>query len=364
MRAWSERRRACGLSTSWDRVESRSTIFLVVSVISLRATNSRLVGIRSGSHTEPCLDKLPTNGRYTPARTPEINRAGETELEWPSGPRPGSKCATVCGRIAGFETGRISVSHAKSARLRARSPGVAGRVAPVLVDDRTGRINAGAPGESIWADATADVDQFQQAMAMMVQMFGTMHRDQMEVIREELERLNELSDEVHALRDRVGRPDAGRACARILRACHRHTGPFRAVPVEPTIAVRPAATETAQPEGRGGDATGGPEQPATARSMPQQPSTPISGLSESAALARSLKTPANNDQGPTENSRPFGPEPSLKNNETKAASTSERIPWSGFISGSCFSNKNARPAGKRYSSSCPGGLLTVPVRCG
>ena len=29
-------------------------------------------------------------------------------------------------------------------------------------------------------------DQFQQAMAMMVQMFGTMHRDQMEVIRAEL----------------------------------------------------------------------------------------------------------------------------------------------------------------------------------
>ena len=29
-------------------------------------------------------------------------------------------------------------------------------------------------------------DQFQQAMAMMVQMFGTMHRDQMEVIRTEL----------------------------------------------------------------------------------------------------------------------------------------------------------------------------------
>ena len=27
-------------------------------------------------------------------------------------------------------------------------------------------------------------DQFQQAMAMMVKMFGTMHRDQMEVIRE------------------------------------------------------------------------------------------------------------------------------------------------------------------------------------
>ena len=32
-------------------------------------------------------------------------------------------------------------------------------------------------------------DQFQQAMAMMVQMFGTMHREQMEVIRAELDQL-------------------------------------------------------------------------------------------------------------------------------------------------------------------------------
>ena len=33
-------------------------------------------------------------------------------------------------------------------------------------------------------------DQFQQAMAMMLQMFGTMHREQMEVIREEMDRLH------------------------------------------------------------------------------------------------------------------------------------------------------------------------------
>ena len=43
-------------------------------------------------------------------------------------------------------------------------------------------------------------DQFQQAIAMMVQMFGEMHRDQMEVIREELGRLHELTDEFNALR--------------------------------------------------------------------------------------------------------------------------------------------------------------------
>ena len=46
-------------------------------------------------------------------------------------------------------------------------------------------------------------DQFQQAMAMMVQMFGTMHRDQMEVIRAELDRLHELTDEFHALKNEL-----------------------------------------------------------------------------------------------------------------------------------------------------------------
>jgi hypothetical protein len=46
-------------------------------------------------------------------------------------------------------------------------------------------------------------DQFQQAMAMMVQMFGTMHRDQMEVIRAELDRLHDLTAEFHALKSEL-----------------------------------------------------------------------------------------------------------------------------------------------------------------
>jgi pSer/pThr/pTyr-binding forkhead associated (FHA) protein len=46
-------------------------------------------------------------------------------------------------------------------------------------------------------------DQFQQAMSMMVQMFGTMHRDQMEVIRAELDQLRELTDEFHALKNEL-----------------------------------------------------------------------------------------------------------------------------------------------------------------
>ena len=44
------------------------------------------------------------------------------------------------------------------------------------------------------------VDQFQQAMAMMFQMFGTMQRDQMELIRDEFEQLRILTEEIHALK--------------------------------------------------------------------------------------------------------------------------------------------------------------------
>jgi pSer/pThr/pTyr-binding forkhead associated (FHA) protein len=46
-------------------------------------------------------------------------------------------------------------------------------------------------------------DQFQQAMSMLVQMFGKMHRDQMDVIRLELDRLNELTQEFKLLKDEL-----------------------------------------------------------------------------------------------------------------------------------------------------------------
>jgi pSer/pThr/pTyr-binding forkhead associated (FHA) protein len=54
-------------------------------------------------------------------------------------------------------------------------------------------------------------DQFQQAMTMMVQMFGTMHRDQMEVIRAELDQLRELTEEFHALKDELAERTRERA---------------------------------------------------------------------------------------------------------------------------------------------------------
>ena len=66
---------------------------------------------------------------------------------------------------------------------------------------------------------------------MMVQMFGTMHRDQMAVIREELDRLRDLTEEFHALKgelaSRMHKPDATGSSGSAV------------APAKPNRAVRP-----------------------------------------------------------------------------------------------------------------------------
>jgi hypothetical protein len=52
-------------------------------------------------------------------------------------------------------------------------------------------------------------EQFQQAVTTMAQMFGALHREQMGLVREELDRLRDLTRELHGLRaELVGRPPA------------------------------------------------------------------------------------------------------------------------------------------------------------
>jgi pSer/pThr/pTyr-binding forkhead associated (FHA) protein len=51
-------------------------------------------------------------------------------------------------------------------------------------------------------------DQFQQAMMMMFQMFNTLQRDQIGVIRQELDHLQELSRELHALQSELAKRSA------------------------------------------------------------------------------------------------------------------------------------------------------------
>jgi pSer/pThr/pTyr-binding forkhead associated (FHA) protein len=57
-------------------------------------------------------------------------------------------------------------------------------------------------------------DQFQQTVMMMVQMFGAMHKEQMGFIREEMDRVQELTRELHALQAELAkRPQEGPAQA-------------------------------------------------------------------------------------------------------------------------------------------------------
>jgi hypothetical protein len=81
-------------------------------------------------------------------------------------------------------------------------------------------------------------DQFQQAMGMLVQMFSTMHREQMDVIREELDRLHELTRELQELKDELAR-SPGRAAA---PAAGPATSP---VPILPPATPNPARAPAA-----------------------------------------------------------------------------------------------------------------------
>jgi hypothetical protein len=116
-------------------------------------------------------------------------------------------------------------------------------------------------------------DQFQQAMAMMVQMFGTMHREQMEMIQAELAGLHELTEEFHALKKELAN-----------RTKERDTTVSSAPTIAPTgldgtITTEPIASATAMAEGSSGlkttqaDARSAPHAPSLASSVPEQQSS-------------------------------------------------------------------------------------------
>jgi pSer/pThr/pTyr-binding forkhead associated (FHA) protein len=88
-------------------------------------------------------------------------------------------------------------------------------------------------------------DQFQQAMGMLVQMFGTMHREQMDVIREELDRLHDLTRELQELKQELAK-GPGPATPSTQPAA-APTSPA----AEAIAARRPAAT-AGPPPGRAG----------------------------------------------------------------------------------------------------------------
>ena len=85
-------------------------------------------------------------------------------------------------------------------------------------------------------------DQFQQAMAMMVQMFGTMHRDQMEVIRAELDQLRELTEEFHALKNELANRSRAETATSELAVDPAELEPTTAIKPEVSVTTPVAAT--------------------------------------------------------------------------------------------------------------------------
>jgi len=141
-------------------------------------------------------------------------------------------------------------------------------------------------------------DQFQQAVVMMVQMFGRMHHDQMEVIRTELDQLRELTEEFHTLknelasRSRVETPSPNLA-----------TGPGNSAPkapVEPGVSLTSPMAAASEPSNGLGVAPAGPSPvisvSSPTSSTPEERLSPESRLSPTSALAEPSVVPSISEQ--------------------------------------------------------------------
>jgi hypothetical protein len=140
-------------------------------------------------------------------------------------------------------------------------------------------------------------DQFQQAMAMMIQMFGTMHRDQMEVIRAELDRLHELTEEFHALKNELAERTQEKAQQASRQSELDSAGLGRSAAMEPNSPSPPWPSQS-KPETQGsqvGQVPAPSSRPLTVRIIGQQLSSesqpPSSQSPSSSAASSSISQP-------------------------------------------------------------------------
>jgi pSer/pThr/pTyr-binding forkhead associated (FHA) protein len=137
-------------------------------------------------------------------------------------------------------------------------------------------------------------DQFQQAMAMMIQMFGTMHRDQMEVIRTELDRLQELTEEFHALKNELAERTREKAQPASCQSEFDSASLDQSIAMEPKTSSPPLFAKP-KPEPRSIEV--GPTQrhplsrPQTATIMKQEPPSEPQTLSNQASSNSAIHNP-------------------------------------------------------------------------
>jgi pSer/pThr/pTyr-binding forkhead associated (FHA) protein len=167
-------------------------------------------------------------------------------------------------------------------------------------------------------------DQFQQAMAMMVQMFGTMHREQMEMVRAELDALHDLTEEFHVLKQELAnrtQEQGTTVWSALAIAPDDLDGPTTKEPdaSAKAIAKGPSSLKVTQV-----DASSAIQPALSASSVREQRSSPTAGLS---SLPPSSNPSA--AQPPTEESRESGFHSQAKTNGASSPADSERdsIVW-------------------------------------
>jgi pSer/pThr/pTyr-binding forkhead associated (FHA) protein len=134
-------------------------------------------------------------------------------------------------------------------------------------------------------------DQFQQAMAMMLQMFGTMHREQMEVIRGELNQLHDLTEEFHALRNELAsRTQTGGELAPSKPATASE-GLAELMAMEPSNSARPEASESPTNPGSAQAATTPASQPASSSSIVSEHRSSSAGPAVDSPLSATNELP-------------------------------------------------------------------------
>ena len=198
-------------------------------------------------------------------------------------------------------------------------------------------------------------DQFQQAMGMLVQMFGNMHREQMEVIREELDRLHDLSRELQELKDELAKssarpsPPTAEPAAAPAAPAMPATSVMPAAPAMPAAEVIDDRRPVEAPAASAGRPAGA--DPAEAPSGEVRRPLPKVGArgnggrclrSQPRRLRRRRRVRINPARASDRRSRPV----------PRARPARSRTPSSGSTSASRPSKASARPVGRRSSSCC------------
>jgi pSer/pThr/pTyr-binding forkhead associated (FHA) protein len=158
-------------------------------------------------------------------------------------PRPGSSRSIA---VAGWHPASPELSRLVAGRSSDQAELVGALLGPLLSE-------FGALQQQMAEMQQRRADEFQQALMTMFQMFGAMHRDQMNLIREEMDRINELAQEQRALESKLAgqspnlaepAPPVGETPRPEPRSREPNPNPNPSRPSQPGPVAAPAPGET------------------------------------------------------------------------------------------------------------------------